>query len=108
MPGYEDLIEESADGVLLRVHVSPGAGETQAVGRHGDALKLRVAAIPEKGRANDAVIAYLADAFELKKGDIELKSGQTSRRKVLLIQGHDADTVERRIAVLIGSKKRRR
>lgn len=108
MPGYEDLVEETAEGVLVQLHVSPGAGDTQVAGRHGDALKVRVAAIPEKGRANEAVIAFLADAFDLKKSEVVLKSGETSRRKKVLIKGHDMDTVERRIGVLIGDKRRRR
>lgn len=108
MPAYEDLIEETADGVVVQLYVSPGAGDTQVVGRHGDALKLRVAAIPEKGRANNAVIEFLAKAFDLKKSEVILKSGETSRRKKVLIKGHDIDTVERRIGVLIGDKRRRR
>ena len=109
MHSYSDLYVETSDGVLLRLVVSPGAGETKAVGRHGDALKLRVAAVPEKGRANDEVVRFLADLFEAKKAEIELKSGDASRKKTVLVKGVDAETVDRRLGVLIkaGGKRRR-
>lgn len=108
MPGYENLIEDAAEGVLIRIHVSPGAGETRVVGKHGDSLKIRVAAVPEKGRANEAVLAYLAEVFDIGKSDVAMVAGHTSRKKKVLIRGHDAETVERRIGVLIGESRGRK
>ena len=52
-------------GVVLAVHVQPGAGRTEVVGRHGDALKLRVAAPPTGNRANDAVVELVAKPMEM-------------------------------------------
>ena len=80
MASHPELID-SKDGVLLAVHVQPGAGSTELVGRHGDALKIRVAAPPTGGRANDAVGGLLADLFGLDAAALVLTSGQTSRQK---------------------------
>lgn len=80
MADHPELIE-SKDGVLLSVHVQPGAGSTEVVGRHDNALKIRVAAPPTGGRANESVIELLADTFGLKKADLELVSGASGRRK---------------------------
>jgi uncharacterized protein (TIGR00251 family) len=72
---------EGDDEIILRVHVQPGAGRTAVVGRHGDALKLRVGAPPEGGRANDAVAALLATTFGVPAATVRLESGATSRTK---------------------------
>ena len=80
MSPHPELID-AKDGILVAVHVHPGAGSTELVGRHGDALKVRVGAPPTGGRANEAVAALLATIFGIAAGDIELTSGQTSRQK---------------------------
>jgi uncharacterized protein (TIGR00251 family) len=67
--------------VVLSVHVQPGARMTEVVGRHGDALKVRVAAPATGGRANEAVLAVVAEEFGLARRDVELVSGQSSRSK---------------------------
>jgi len=71
------------DGVLVGVHVQPGAKKTEAVGMHGDRLKVRLAAPPVDGKANKALIAWAAKHFGLKKADVELIRGQASRQKTL-------------------------
>ena len=59
-----DLYDITAEGdVVLRLHVQPGAGKTAIAGTFGDALKLKVAAPPTGGRANDACVAFVADLF---------------------------------------------
>ncbi|HEX6596744.1 MAG TPA: DUF167 domain-containing protein, partial [Acidimicrobiales bacterium] len=62
---------EGEDAVVLHVHVQPAAGRTAVVGRHGTSLKMRVAAAPEGGRANEAVAALLAETFGVKTADVE-------------------------------------
>ena len=59
------------DAVELAVHAQPGAGRTQVVGRHGDAVKIRVAAPPEQGRANEALVAVLAETFGVPAKQVE-------------------------------------
>lgn len=71
----------------LQVKVVPGASRNRIVGMLGDALKVQVAAAPEKGKANDAVRALLAGFFGVKMGQVELISGQTQPRKTFLVNG---------------------
>ncbi len=80
MVGHPELRERKGQ-VVLSVHVQPGARTTAVVGRHDDALKVRVAAPATGGRANEAVLALVAKEFDLAKGDVELVSGASSRRK---------------------------
>ena len=71
----------------LQVKVVPGASRNRVVGMLGDALKVQVAAAPEKGKANEAVRDVLAAFFGVKIGQIELISGQTQPRKTFLVNG---------------------
>ncbi|MDQ3757877.1 MAG: DUF167 domain-containing protein, partial [Actinomycetota bacterium] len=77
-----DLFDATADGaIVLRLHVQPGAGRTAVSGRHGDALKVKVAAPPEGGRANDACLALVAELFGVGKDAVTLAGGPSSRSK---------------------------
>jgi uncharacterized protein (TIGR00251 family) len=71
-----------AGGTRLRLRVKPGARRSTIVGVHGGALKLAVAAPPEKGKANRAVIALLADALGLTPSAVTITTGETSQDKV--------------------------
>jgi uncharacterized protein (TIGR00251 family) len=92
----------SADktGVRLAVRLTPRASRngldgivTGADGR--TALQLRLAAPPVEGAANKALIAFLADALKLRKSDIAIKSGETSRLKILTLAGDPAAIIAR-------------
>lgn len=91
----EELFEVSDGAITLRLHVQPGAGRTAVVGRHGDALKVRVAAPPEGGRANEAVLALVAATFGVGADQVELTSGQSSRAKRIKVRGLEVDDVTR-------------
>ena len=80
------------DAVVLHVHVQPAAGRSALVGRHGTALKVRVAAAPEGGRANEACAELLAETFGLKRAQVELTSGPSSRAKQFKLTGLDLET----------------
>jgi uncharacterized protein (TIGR00251 family) len=78
---------ESDEPFVIRVHVQPGAGRSAVVGKHGNALKVRVAAPPVEGRANTALLGLLAHVLGVKETDLELASGESSRTKRVRVQG---------------------
>ena len=82
----------------LRLRVSPGAARTEVAGRHGDGWKVRVGAAPERGRANDAVVALLADSLGVPRTAVSVVSGQASRDKVVEVRGLGPAEAERRLA----------
>ncbi len=92
----EDPDSEEVD-IVLRVHVQPGAGRTTIVGRHGDALKVKVAAPPEGGRANQAVTELLASTLGMPASAVNLVSGATNRSKRFRIGPVELDVVRRLI-----------
>ncbi len=77
--------------VTLAVYAQPGAGRSAVVGRHGDALKVRVAAPPEGGRANDALVKLLADEFGVPPAKVTLVAGDRSRSKRFRIEGLETE-----------------
>lgn len=79
----------------LTLHIQPGAKKTEVAGLHGDALKIRLAAPPVDGKANAALIAFVAQRLDVAKSAVTLKSGQTSRRKVLEVTAPPADSAQR-------------
>jgi uncharacterized protein (TIGR00251 family) len=81
----------------VRVRVSPGARRTELVGRHGEAWKVRVAAAPERGRANEAVLDLLSRELELPRRAVSLVSGHAAREKVVRLEGIDRAESERRL-----------
>jgi hypothetical protein len=81
----------------IRLRVSPGAARTTLVGRHGSAWKLRVAAAPTGGKANDAVVRLLAETLALPRQDVEIVAGHGARNKVVALAGIDAAEIERRL-----------
>ena len=78
--------------------VSPGASRSELVGRHGDGWRARIAAPPERGRANDALCKLLAATLSLPPGSVRVVAGVSARAKVIEIDGLDAAEIERRLA----------
>ena len=76
----------TSQGYILRLLVVPGASRTEVVGLHGDRLRVRVAAAPEKGAANKKLLDFLAKALGVPKKTLSLTTGAQSREKVVAIQ----------------------
>ncbi len=85
----------------LQIKVVPGSSRDQIAGKLGDALKVQVAAAPERGKANQAVINLIADSLGLRPGDIQIVQGQTQPRKVLQINGIEQNELDRRVSGLL-------
>lgn len=81
----------------LRIRVSPGARKTELVGRQGEAWKVRVAAPPERGRANDAVLKLLAEHLRIPAAELTLVSGRSGRDKVVELHGLGAEEAAQRL-----------
>lgn len=85
------MIRETAAGVTLAVRAQPGAKKTAITGIYGEGaaaqLKIAVQSPPIEGRANQALIAFLAELFSVSKSSVELISGDLSRSKVFLLRG---------------------
>jgi len=77
----------SGDVLTLTLHIQPGAKRTEVAGLHGEALKIRLAAPPIEGRANEALLKFIAESFDVPLRQVELKQGGQSRHKVLAVTG---------------------
>jgi uncharacterized protein len=79
------------DDVLLVLHIQPGAKRSEIAGLHGDALKIRLAAPPIEGRANEALQRFIADSFGVPLRNVELEKGAQSRRKTVRVSGSEME-----------------
>jgi uncharacterized protein (TIGR00251 family) len=94
------------ESTRLRLRVSPGAARAGVVGRHGEAWKVRVAAAPEGGRANEAVIRLLADTLSVPRDAVTLVSGHGGRDKIVELAGLGPSQIERRLTSAAGKERR--
>ncbi len=83
----------------LKVH--PCARKNAIAGEIGDALKLALTAPPVEGKANEACIAYLAEALGVSRAVVAIVSGETSRQKVVRVSGFAAEEIRRRLNKLV-------
>ena len=82
------------------VHLVPRSRTTEIVGRHGDAIRIRLAAPPVDGAANDALVRFLAQRLGVSRRDIRIARGGASRRKVIEVDGMARD---RALNTLLGA-----
>jgi uncharacterized protein len=88
--------------VRIAIRVKPGSARTAVGGRRGDALVVSVTARAVDGKATEAALRAIAEAFDVMRRDVSLVVGATSRDKVVEIAGDDARLTRRR-DVLLGS-----
>jgi uncharacterized protein len=87
----------------ISIRVSPGAARSELVGRYGDGWKARIAAPPERGRANDALVELLAGALEVPRSSVRVVSGLAAKAKVAEVDGLSAGEAERRLSRSLSS-----
>ena len=95
-------ITNHAEGCVLPVRAQPGARKAGVLGEQAGALKVAVTAPPEDGRANKALLEVLREALRLKRSQVELLSGATSRDKRFLIRGLSTVELSARVAAVLG------
>lgn len=89
----------------LGVKIIPQSSKNEIVGWEGEWLKIKIQKPPEKGRANKALIEFLAESFNISKMDIELASGESSRLKSLLIHGKKKEDILTLLEKILGRTK---
>lgn len=77
----------NGDELTLTLHIQPGAKRSEVVGLHGEALKIRLAAPPIEGRANEALLKFIAESFGVPLRQVALKQGGQSRHKIVAVTG---------------------
>jgi len=91
------IVQDTKDGAILTVHIQPRASTTECVGIHGDEIKIRVAAPPVDGAANDELIRFLARRFSIPSTSVQIYSGAGGRHKRVLVKGATAQLVMARL-----------
>jgi uncharacterized protein (TIGR00251 family) len=91
------IVQDTKDGAILTIHIQPRASTTECVGIHGDAIKIRVAAPPVDGAANDQLIRFLARQLSVPIASVQIHSGAGGRHKRVLVKGATAQLVTARL-----------
>ena len=89
----------------LEIHLRPGAKKSEVVGFREGVLWVKVAAPPEKGKANDALIELMAKLLSVPKSDLALVKGFTSRQKVIAINGVTAEALREKLTRILPGKQ---
>ena len=79
-------ITQTPDGIIFQVKVVPAGSKTSIEGIYGDMLKVKLSAAPEKGKANEALLEFLAEMLGVKRKFVKIVSGQTSKVKQIAIK----------------------
>ena len=91
------MFQQTNQGICFKVKVIPKASRSELVGWEKDELKVRLAALPEKGEANAELIRYLAHLLKLAKSNIQLVQGETSRHKRICITGMVLQEIQKKV-----------
>jgi uncharacterized protein (TIGR00251 family) len=97
-------LKEKDGAVTLRVRVQPRARRTEIIGEHAGALKLKIAAPPVDGKANEECRRFLAKLFGISTGAVEIISGESSREKVVRIDKTSAAQINATLSRLVSQE----
>lgn len=89
--------KSSKEGLILKIKVEPRSSRAGIAGPYGDALKVKLTSPPVEGKANEELIEILAKEFRIRKKDIEIISGRTSKNKVVRLSGAEYNTLKRSV-----------
>ena len=92
-------MNEGPEGVTLKLKVKPKGKQNAVLGVRGDALLISVTAAPEKGKANQACIALLAQILKIPKSAIDILSGETYPEKVMRVRGVTKEQIRERLSL---------
>jgi len=90
-------IAPSRGGVVLTVRVTPRASRNEVAGEHDGAIRIRLQAPPVEGKANEALVRFLAGTLDVPRRSVSIISGDKARTKLVLIAGLDAGAVAARL-----------
>jgi uncharacterized protein (TIGR00251 family) len=93
-------LKQTDKGISFAVKVQPRARKNAITGTIGDSLKLSLTTPPVEGKANEAVIEFLADFFDIPRSSVTIASGKTSRLKMVNIRGARMDYLQQRLAAV--------
>jgi uncharacterized protein (TIGR00251 family) len=89
------MIEHCKNGVRLHLWIQPGASKSEIIGPYNNCLKIKIAAPPVDGKANDEIIAFLSQKLKIPKKNIEILRGETGRKKCVEINDLDPDDLKK-------------
>ncbi len=92
-------IQETNSALLFTAKIVPGSSKTAITGQLNGMLKVKVAATPEKGKANTALLDFLAKKLGVKRNDITITSGQTNPVKMICIEGMDKQKLTDKLGI---------
>jgi uncharacterized protein len=80
-------IKENIEGVVFKVKAAPNAGKSAVAGEHNGMLKVKIAAAPERGRANEELVSFLSELLKISRSRVEIIKGGAARIKTVSIKG---------------------
>ena len=92
-------VRDTAQGAQFALRVQPRASRNAIAGVIGDAVKLAITAPPVDGKANQAVVEYLAELFDVAKSNIVIVSGESGRNKLIAVRGLSAEQVRKALGL---------
>ena len=92
-----NIFKEANGAVTFAIKVIPRASKNQVAGVEGDTIKIRLNAPPVEGKANEALIEFLADALDVRRAQIEIVMGYSSRYKIVRVSGASAKQIEEKL-----------